>query len=503
MTVTNFFIFLFALFGADQPQWGERHTRNMVSEEKGLPENFNPKTGTRLKWTAHLGTQTHSTPVVAGGKVLIGTNNGAPRDPRHKGDRGILMCLDEKDGALLWQLVVPKIDDDPASDWPHTGIASPPTVEGDRAYLVSNRGEVLCIDLNGLANGNDGPYRDEGRHMAPQGASPMDPGPLDADLVWIFDMASQLGIYQHDAAHCSILLHGPFLYAATSNGVDGTHRRVVSPDSPSLIVLDKATGRLVARDGEGIGPRIIHCTWASPALGEVNGRALVFFGGGDGVCYAFEALEGAPPPPSPHVRGPEAAGPPAKLKKVWSFDCDPGAPKENVHKFQDNRAEGPSNIIGMPVFHRGRVFVTAGGDLWHGKTNCWLKCIDASKTGDITRTGELWSYPLKRHCLSTPSIRDGLVFIADCGRTVHCLDVVTGRPYWTQETQGEIWSSTLAADGKVYIGTRRGDFWILAAGKEKKVLASIDLDEPISSTAIAANGRLYVATMSQLYALGN
>src|SRR6266481_7056495 len=98
---------MLTLRGSDQPQWGEAWTRNMVSNEKDLPESFDVKTGEHVKWSARLGTQTHSTPIVAQGRIYIGTNNGAPRDPRHQGDRGMLMCFDEKTGKLLWQLVVP------------------------------------------------------------------------------------------------------------------------------------------------------------------------------------------------------------------------------------------------------------------------------------------------------------------------------------------------------------------------------------------------------------
>src|SRR5258708_29958693 len=86
---------------ADQPQWGQVWSRNMVSEEKNLPDSFDPKTGRNIKWSAQLGNETHSTPVVAGGRVYIGTNNGEPRDPKHQGDRGILMCFDEKNGQFL------------------------------------------------------------------------------------------------------------------------------------------------------------------------------------------------------------------------------------------------------------------------------------------------------------------------------------------------------------------------------------------------------------------
>ena len=55
------------------------------SSEQDLPATFDPKTGQNIKWVAKLGTETHSTPVIAGGRVYIGTNNGEPRDPKHQG----------------------------------------------------------------------------------------------------------------------------------------------------------------------------------------------------------------------------------------------------------------------------------------------------------------------------------------------------------------------------------------------------------------------------------
>ena len=131
-----------AVYADDQPQWGRRYSRNMVSDETGLPETFDPATGKNIKWVVPLGTQTFSTPVVAGGRVLIGTNNDRPRDPRQKGDRGVLLCLDEKNGSLCWQLVVPKLIPARYRDWPRSGICSPATVEGDKVYIVSNRGDV-------------------------------------------------------------------------------------------------------------------------------------------------------------------------------------------------------------------------------------------------------------------------------------------------------------------------------------------------------------------------
>ncbi len=490
LTFTIALLWSAAAWAADQPQWGQRFTRNMVSAETGLPDDFDPATGRNVKWVAPLGSETWATPVIAQGRVFIGTNNNPPRDPRHKGDRALLLCLDEKDGSFLWQLVVPKLGPDPYLDWPRAGLCSPATVEGNRVYVVSNRGEAMCLDIEGQRNGNDGPYVDEGQHMVPADEGPLEVTAIDADIIWLFDIPNQAGTYPHDAAHASILIDGDFLYINTSNGVDNTHRKIRCPEGPSLIVLDKRTGRLLARDEEGIGPRIFHSTWSSPALGVVNGRKLVFFCGGDGVVYAFEPLR--TPVPEDRVE---------TLKRVWRFDCDPCAPKENVSEYLRNRERSPSNIKSMPVFHNNRLYVTVGGDIWWGKTQAWLQCIDATKTGDVTSSALLWSCDLNEHCCSTPSVHEGLVFVADCGGRIHCVDAATGEVYWTHEAQGDMWASTLVADGKVYIGTRRGDFWVLAASREKRIISMVELDSAIAGTPVAANGVLYVTTMKRLYAL--
>jgi len=474
---------------ADQPQWGARYSRNMVSEETGLADSFDPAGGANIRWAVPLGTSTYAAPVVAGGRVYVGTNNGSPRDPRHTGDRGILLCLDEATGKLLWQLVVPKLPESLNADVYGIGITSPPTVEGDRVYLVTNRCEVVCLDADGLAKGNDGPFTDEGAHLAGPGNPPLQPAALDADILWLFDMRAQVGVRPHNASNASPLLVGNRLYITTSNGVAPDHKHPPAPDAPSLVVLDKRTGRLVAKDAAGIGRRLFHGQWSSPALGEVGGKALIFFGGGDGVLYAFEAL---PEPP---------ADAPATLRQVWAFHCDPAGRADDPYLFFNNRREGPSLIFGMPVFHDGRVYVAASGDPWHGKRASVLMCVEANGAGDVTRSANAWSYTMQAYCLATAAVGDGLVYIPDMEGRIHCLDAATGQAVWIHEAKGEIYGSPLLADGKVYVGTRRREFWTLAAGREKRVISRVTLDSAMHTTPVAANGVLYVATDTMLYAI--
>ena len=119
----------------------------------------------------------------------------------------------------------------------------------------------------------------------------------------------------------------------------------------------------------------------------------------------------------------------------------------------------------------------------------------------MTGTAEVWSYRLKRHCMSTPAVKNGLVYIGDCDGQVHCLDAETGRPVWVHDARREIWGSPLVADGKVYVGTRGRELWVLAEGREKRVIGHVRLDSAINGTPVAANGVLYVTTMRKLYAV--
>jgi outer membrane protein assembly factor BamB len=474
----------------DSPQWGEKHTRNMVSDETGLPTTFNIETGKNVKWSVSIGSYGYATPVVAKGKVLIGANNADQRDPRHEGDRGVLLCLNESDGSLCWQLVVPRIEGDRHNDWPMIGICSPPTIEDNRVYVLTNRSEVLCLDLNGQADGNDGTFQGEGWYMAPPGEFAYEVTSKDADIIWSYDLKLELGLSPHDSPHASILIDGDYLYLNTCNGVNYKHLETTALNAPSLIALDKKTGRLVAKDDEHFGPRIFHSSWSSPSMGEVNGKKLIFFAGPDGIMYAFDAL----PQSAPREQV-------QSFNKVWQFDCDPTAPKKNIHAYLNNRKEGPSLSFGMPVFYKNRIYVTVGGDIWWGKKDAWLKCIDATKTGDITDTGLIWSFTLEQPSASTPAISNGLVYVTDCGKNLHCVDAENGQPYWTHKLSMDSWSSALVADKKVYVGSRGNDFWILEEGKKLNVLDSIKLDGPIHSTPVASNKVMYISTTNKLYAI--
>jgi outer membrane protein assembly factor BamB len=509
-------------FAADWPQWGGNNPgRNMYSPEKGLPSRIDPghfkagteevdmKTTKNVKFVVKLGSQSYGNTTVANGKIFVGTNNDSPRDKKHPGDRSILMCFDEKTGEFLWQLVVPKLAAGKVNDWENLGLFSSPNVNGNKVYLVTSRCEVLCLDANGMANGNDGPFKDEGKYVVKDvvidkgkptehPAAAVEPGPKDADIIWRYDMLDELGVFPHNASNCSVLIVDDILYTSTSNGQDWTHSNVPSPLSPSLIALNKNTGELLAEDDAKIGPRIFHGLWSSPSTGKVNGKQVIFFGGGDGFVYAFDAK-------------PTKEGDTSFLKTLWKFDCNP--PEYKKAKYPD--ANGPSEVIATPVIYKNRIYAAIGQDPEHGEGIGRIVCLDATKTGDITKSGLIWENRDIHRTMATVSIDpdNGLLFVNDFSGFVHCMDAETGKVYWTHDMKAHMWGSTLVADGKVYVGDEDGDFVVLASSKQKQILSKVNIDgkemdgpnlgAPIYSTPVAANGVIYVASNTHLWAFGD
>lgn len=480
------------------PQWCGSPAKNMVSDAKGLPESFVPgakqikerkidlATATHVKWGVKVCDAFYSTPSVTGGRVFVGGLESQD---------GVFLCLDEATGKLLWKWKAPprKMQGHingfqiGASVIPHQlGVCSSAAVDSDRLYFVSNRFDVVCLDVRGEPGASE-----EGK----------------ARVVWQYDMWEQAGVFPCDAANGAPLIDGDLLYVPTSNGVDRNSfhdasreqkRPVPAPKSPNLIVLDKRNGRLVARDDTRIADRLLHGQWSSPSLGIVNGRKLVFYAGGDGCCYAFEALAVVPEKP-------------VALKTIWQCDCIPPEYKATgdmdavtYYCLGDRRVRGSLNkhdgtfvgmseIIATPVFVNTRVYVAIGRDPAHGRGRGAMYCLDATQTGDITDRGKIWTYQGLDRTLSTASVADGLVYVSDVAGRLHCLDADRGTCYWVHETKSETWGSTLVADGKVYMPTFNG-LWILKAGRELKILSHINLGAKVNASPIVANGTMYFAT---------
>src|SRR5690606_21039809 len=175
-------------------------------------------------------------------------------------------------------------------DWPFQGICSSPLIDNGIVYYVSNRGEVMAVDLDGFRDGkNDGPFTDEKATSE-----------TDVDIIWRYDMMEELGVMQHNMANSSPVMYENMIFVSTSNGQDESHVNVPSPRAPSLIALDKTTGKLVWED-QGVGENILHGQWSSPAVAKVGDAVQVVVGQGDGYVRGFDVNTG---------------------KRLWEFDLN-------------------------------------------------------------------------------------------------------------------------------------------------------------------------------------
>ncbi len=508
-----------------------------------------------VKWVAKLGRRTTGSPVVSGGRVIIGTT-------WDDGKEACFLCLEEETGRRLGSFICPRPPRDDLENW---AISSTPTVDGDRLYFVSPYQEAMCVDLKVLLEG--GGHREGGDEPQSPTTDKTFVEQLSLkSIVWRYDMLDKLKAYYHHTTSSSVLVHGDYVYVCTGNGRSWVPGRIpYSPLTPSLVVFDKMTGQLVARDDEQIGEQIYRGQYTSPSRAMVDGRAQIVFATGDGVCYAFEPVD-----PAAHVvpdrwmttslRGPivhfidvegkDTQGLSASeyarstgllsslpkpalplefrfsknvpattpvdtiptatvpdvplLKKLWWCDCIPPDYKKLPFYPREGHGDGrghPCAIIGTPVCWNNRVYVAIGGDPNHGGRDSKgsVVCIDATKAGDLTEKGMIWSYNDLNQSVSTVAVANGLVFVADAAHAVHCLDADSGVCYWTYSTRkgATCFSSPLVADGKVYLGKT-----ILSASKEFQLLGGIENGQNTTySSHCVANGTVFAVLGKRLWAL--
>lgn len=451
---------------ADWPTWGGAPDRNMISNARNIPHEWDIRSGKNIKWRAPLGSQTYGNPTIVNGKVFVGTNNGGVYRPEIKGDKGVILCFDEQTGKLLWQMTHDKLPTGRVNDWPEQGICSSPAVVGDRIYYVSNQCHVVCADAEGFLDGeNDGPMTDEKYNEK-----------MDGDIVWSFDMIDELGVFPHNLATSSPLVIDGIVFVVTSNGVDEAHLNLPVAAAPSFLALDAKTGEVIW-DNALPGDNVLHGQWSSPAYGVIDGAPQVIFPGGDGWCYSFEPKTG---------------------KLLWKFDLNPkGSQWELGGRGTRN------NIIATPVIYDDKVYLSVGQDPEHGEGPGHLYAIDAAKRGDITKAGRVWHLGGEdfHRSMSTPAIVDDLLYIADLSGYLYCVDAQTGEPYWKHDVFAAVWGSPFVVDGKVILGDEDGEVFIAKHGKKLEELGELDMGNSVYTTPVVANGVLYITNRRELFAI--
>ncbi|MCF7956296.1 MAG: PQQ-like beta-propeller repeat protein, partial [Phycisphaerae bacterium] len=150
-----------------------------------------------------------------------------------------------------------------------------------------------------------------------------------------------------------------------------------------------------------------------------------------------------------------------------------------------------------PVFADGVVYISAGDQ----PDKC-LWAVRADGQGDVTDTNVIWKCE-KGPCVSSPIVKDGLLYMVTDKGLVSCVDVKTGKRIWQQQlVSGTYWSSAVFADGRLYFNNDKGDTTVMAAGRTAKILGVNKLDDGIYASPAVIEGSLIQRTTTHLYCLG-
>jgi outer membrane protein assembly factor BamB len=268
--------------GEDWPMYGRDATHNGVVLKGAPPTDwqvgeFDRKSGAwhreksrNVKWVANLGRVTFGDPVVAGGLVWVGTNNGHGQNIE---DASVLACFRESDGKLLYRYLSPRLPGGLRHDWPLSSMACSPLIEGDRMWFTTNRCETVSLDIGPLKRGESPPRE-----------------------LWKVDLMQQYGVRPCGLARymgraSSVVAYRDLIYVITGNGMDGYSAAITAPEAPSVICFQKESGEVLWKD-HSPGANILTGQRGSPLVIDAGDRAQVVVPQGDGWLRSFEPLTG-------------------------------------------------------------------------------------------------------------------------------------------------------------------------------------------------------------------
>ncbi len=293
----------------------------------------------------------------------------------------------------------------------------------------------------------------------------------DGKLLWDRSFGEEFAAFTtHGGRTMSPVVDGNLVIvsAAVSNWGTSSNR------AHRFIALDKRTGDVIYVSNPGGRP--YDTAYASPLIATINGMRLLIAGLGDGGIHAIKAQTG---------------------ERVWSFVA-------------------AKRAINTGVAVKGNTVVVSHGDEnLEGNELGLIAAIDGSQTGDI-KTAK-WAIKGTEFAFSSPLVDGARLYQIDGGSTLRAYEFDTGKPLWSKPLGTEQKASPVLADGKIYVGTDNGKFFIVRPRADgADVLSSVELPnstlsccgsegtpEQIMAGAAVSRGRVFFVSSDAVYAIGS
>jgi outer membrane protein assembly factor BamB len=294
----------------------------------------------------------------------------------------------------------------------------------------------------------------------------------DGKLLWDRSVGEEFAAFTtHGGRTTSPLVDGDLVIVSAAISSWGTG----APRQHRFIALDKRTGDIVWVSSPGGRP--YDTNYAAPLIATINGTRLLISGSGDGGIYAMKAQTG---------------------EKVWGYIA-------------------AKRAINTGVAVSGNTVIISHGDENLDVNELgMIAAIDGSQTGDIKIVK--WAQKGDQFGFSSPVIDGNRVYQVENGSRLKAYDLEKGTLLWTQ-TLGTVQKAPLVlADGKLYVGTESGRFFIVRPFQDHaEVLSSVDMPiskddnagqsagiaEPVFAGAAIARGRIFFVSTGGVYAIGS
>ncbi|MCM3869665.1 MAG: PQQ-binding-like beta-propeller repeat protein [Pyrinomonadaceae bacterium] len=286
----------------------------------------------------------------------------------------------------------------------------------------------------------------------------------DGKVLWERSLGEDFGLLTtHGGRTVSPIIDGDLVIVSGVTFQWGQHGR----GAHRFIAFDKKTGDTIWVSAPGGRP--YDTTYAAPIIANINGTRLLIQGASDGVVHAIKPQTGEP---------------------VWKYEISKRGLNTGV------------------VVHGTTAILTHSEENLDSNEMGMMVAVDAGSKGEIKKANTKWSIYGWQGGFSSPVLDGDRLYQVDNGANLAAFDVNSGKQLWLQNLGTVQKASPVLADGKLYVGTENGKFYILkptASGAEildEDQLGTAALPEAIIASAAVSNGRVYFVTDSNVYAIG-